>query len=359
VSPIRREPRTGRASIARRLAAIVPDSGPAGPDPGLRVPADSGCVPPAPGTRLPPDSGCVPPGPGTRVPPESGCVPPSATARLPEDSGRVSPRPGGRPRSRARRALSAAALGLLVIIALSGCTNNEFTRLGWPDPITKQGKVMLTLWQGSWIAAFAVGAVVWGLIIWACIFHRKRSDELPPQVRYNLPIEIMYTVVPFIMIAVLFYFTARDENYVNAQSSRPAVKIDVTGFQWSWEFSYPQYKVPGSAAGQVTLTGRPYPGPLPLLVMPANETVKFTLNSLDVVHSFWIPEFVFKRDVIPNHTNSFQVTATKTGTFIGHCTELCGVYHSLMLFRVQVVTPQQFRSFMAAKQAQQKAGGVQ
>jgi cytochrome c oxidase subunit 2 len=344
VSPIRREPRTGRASIARRLAAIVPDSGPAGPDPGLRVPADSGCVPPAPGTGLPPDS---------------GCVPPSATARLPEDSGRVSPRPGGRPRSRARRALSAAALGLLVIIALSGCTNNEFTRLGWPDPITKQGKVMLTLWQGSWIAAFAVGAVVWGLIIWACIFHRKRSDELPPQVRYNLPIEIMYTVVPFIMIAVLFYFTARDENYVNVQSSRPAVKIDVTGFQWSWEFSYPQYKVPGSAAGQVTLTGRPYPGPLPLLVMPANETVKFTLNSLDVVHSFWIPEFVFKRDVIPNHTNSFQVTATKTGTFIGHCTELCGVYHSLMLFRVQVVTPQQFRSFMAAKQAQQKAGGVQ
>ena len=342
MSPIRREPRTGRASTARRLAAIVPDSGPAGPDPGLRVPADSGCVPPSPSTRLHPDSGCVPPG---------------ATARLPEDSGCVSPQ-SGRPRSRGRRALAAAAPGLLVI-ALSGCTSNQFTRLGWPDPITKQGKVMLTLWQGSWIAALAVGAVVWGLIIWACIFHRKRSDELPPQVRYNLPIEIMYTVVPFIMIAVLFYFTARDENYVDAESSHPDVTINVTGFQWSWEFSYPQYKVPGSAAGDVTLTGRPYPGPLPVLVMPANETVKFTLNSLDVVHSFWVPVFVFKRDVIPNHTNSFQVTATKTGTYFGHCTELCGVYHSLMLFKVQVVSPQQFRSFMAAKQVQQKAGGVQ
>jgi cytochrome c oxidase subunit II len=296
--------------------------------------------------------------PSTRVPPDSGCVPPGATARLPEDPGRASPSSGGRPRSRRRRVLSAAALSLLVTVSLSGC-NNQFTRLGWPNPITKQGKVMLTLWQGSWIAAWAVGAVVWGLIIWACIFHRKRSDELPPQVRYNLPIEIMYTVVPFIMIAVLFYFTARDENYVNAESSHPDVTINVTGFQWSWEFSYPQYKVPGSAAGDVTLTGRPYPGPLPVLVMPENETVKFTLNSLDVVHSFWVPEFLFKRDLIPNHTNSFQVTATKTGTYLGHCTELCGVYHSLMLFKVQVVTPQQFRAIMAAKQAQQKAGGVQ
>jgi cytochrome c oxidase subunit II len=300
----------------------------------------------------------VPPSATARLPEDSGCVPPSATARLPEDSGSVGPPPGSPRRSRRRRALSATALGLLVIV-LSGCTNNQFTRLGWPNPITKQGKVMLTLWQGSWIAALAVGAVVWGLIIWACIFHRKRSDDLPPQVRYNLPIEIMYTVVPFIMIAVLFYFTARDENYVNAESAHPDVTIDVTGFQWSWEFSYPQYKVPGSAAGEVTLTGRPYPGPLPVLVMPENETVKFVLNSLDVVHSFWVPEFVFKRDVIPNHTNSFQVTATKTGTYIGRCTELCGIYHSRMLFRLQVMTPQQFRAFMVAKQAQQKAGGVQ
>jgi cytochrome c oxidase subunit 2 len=342
VSPIRREPRTGRASIARRLAAIVPDPGPAGPDPGLRVPADSGCVPPAPGTGLPPDSGCVPAGAAREVA-ESGCS---------------SPPPAGRRRSPGRRALSAAALGLLVI-GLSGCSSNQFTRLGWPAPITNQGKVMLTLWQGSWIAALAVGAVVWGLILWACIFHRKRNDDLPPQVRYNLPIEILYTVVPFIMVAVLFYFTARDENYVDAESAHPDVTINVTGFQWSWEFAYPQFKVPGSAAGDVTLTGQAYPGPLPEMIMPENETVKFTLNSLDVVHSFWVKDFLFKRDVIPDHTNSFQVTATKTGTYIGRCTELCGIYHSLMLFKVKIVTPQQFRSIMAAKQAQQQAGGVQ
>jgi cytochrome c oxidase subunit 2 len=174
-----------------------------------------------------------------------------------------------------------------------------------------------------------------------------------------MPIEIVYTVIPFIMVAVLFYFTARDENYVDAVSSHPDVTINVTGFQWSWEFQYPQYKVPRSAAGMVTLTGQPYPGPLPTLVMPENETVKFTLNSLDVVHSFWVPAFLFKRDVIPDHTNYFQVTATKTGTYIGRCTELCGVYHSDMLFNVKVVTPSQFQTYMQQQQAKQLAGGSQ
>jgi cytochrome c oxidase subunit 2 len=262
--------------------------------------------------------------------------------------------------SRRRRAAYAAG-SVLLVIALSGCTNNLFTRLGEPNPVTKQGVVILHLWQGSWIAALAVGVVVWGMILWACIFHRKKagSDELPPQVRYNMPIEIVYTVVPFILVAVLFYFTARDENTVDAVSSHPDVTINVTGFQWSWEFQYPQYKVPGSSAGMVSMTGQPYPGPLPTLVIPEHESVKFTLNSTDVVHSFWVPVFLFKRDVIPNHTNYFQITPTRTGTFIGRCTELCGIYHSLMLFKVKIVTPDQFKTFMAQKVAQQKAGGVQ
>jgi cytochrome c oxidase subunit 2 len=254
--------------------------------------------------------------------------------------------------------VSVAGLALLVVV-LSGCDQSPWMRLGWPRPATKQGSVMLTLWQGSWIAAILVGAVVWGMIVWACIFHRKRSEDLPPQVRYNLPIEMVYTVVPFIMVAVLFYFTARDENYVDASSSHPDVTVNVTGFQWSWEFAYPQYRVPGSAAGDVVETGQPYPGPLPVLTIPAHETVKFTLNSTDVVHSFWVPVFEFKRDVIPDHTNYFQVTATRTGWFIGRCTELCGIYHSDMLLKVHIVTPSQFSTYMAQQQAKQKAGGVQ
>ena len=106
-------------------------------------------------------------------------------------------------------------------MALPAARTITFTRLGFPDPITEQGKTVVTLWQGSWIAGLAVGALVWGMILWAVIFHRKRGDRLPPQARYNMPIEIMYTAVPFVLIAVLFYFTAKDENYLDACSAKP------------------------------------------------------------------------------------------------------------------------------------------
>jgi cytochrome c oxidase subunit II len=259
--------------------------------------------------------------------------------------------------------LPLAALLAVVIPGLAGCTSNAFTRLGMPVPVTKQGQVTVTLWQGSWIAAWAVGAVVWGLIIWAIIFHRKRSDQPPHQVRYNLPIEMLYTVVPFIMIGVLFYFTARDENYINKLPPNPNVVVNVVGYQWSWQFQYPQYTVPNSVARHVVINGEPWlPGQgsknLPLLVIPINRTVRFNLTSTDVIHAFWIVPFEFKRDVIPGHPNHFEVTPTKTGTFIGRCTELCGLYHSRMLFVVKIVTPAQFHQWITAQQlAQSKTAG--
>jgi len=260
-----------------------------------------------------------------------------------------------------------AALFAVLAVGTSGCTSNAFTRLGWPEPVTKQGQVALTLWQGSWVAAWAVGAVVWGMTVWAIIFHRKKrgSAPPPPQVRYNLPIEMLYTVVPFIMIGVLFFFTARDENYVNKMSARPDVTVSVTGFQWSWQFQYRDYPVPGSPTGVVTMNGEPWTpetgsSQLPLLVIPEHRTVRFNLYSTDVVHAFWIVPFEFKRDLIPGHPNHFEVTPTHTGTFIGHCTELCGLYHSRMLFRVKIVTPAQFSQWIHTQQiVQQRSGGAQ
>ena len=107
----------------------------------------------------------------------------------------------------------AAALAV-VLLALTGCTNDTFTRLGFPDPITTQGKSRSASGRARGSPGLG-GAVVWGLILWAVVFHRKRGDRLPPQVRYNMPIEILYTVVPFILIAVLFYYTAKDENNID------------------------------------------------------------------------------------------------------------------------------------------------
>ena len=260
--------------------------------------------------------------------------------------------PGARGKATRRRANAVRAGALAVmLLALTGCTNDTFTRIGFPDPITTQGKVILSLWQGSWIAGMLVGCVVWGMILWAVVFHRKRGDKLPPQVRYNMPIEILYTIVPFVLIAVLFYYTAKDENTINAMDAKHPVTVDVIGFQWSWEFDYPDYGVKENGY----MWGI---GPLPLLEIPVGEPVQFNLTSPDVVHAFWVPEFLFKRDVIPGHPNHFQITATQTGTFTGHCSELCGLYHSKMLFTLKVVTPTQFKAFIAAQKAlQQTASG--
>ncbi|HLK01342.1 MAG TPA: cytochrome c oxidase subunit II [Streptosporangiaceae bacterium] len=259
-------------------------------------------------------------------------------------------KPATQPANKGRRTLLRVAVPAAGVLSLTGCTNNSFTRLGFPDPVTQQGKTVVTLWQGSWIAGLAVGAVVWGLILWAVLFHRKRGDRLPPQVRYNMPIEIMYTAVPFVLIAVFFYFTAKDENYIDKLPKSPAVEVNVTAFQWSWAFGY---KIDGVDTG-VHTTGNPWGyGTLPLLEIPVGETVQFDLSSPDVVHAFWVPEFLFKRDVIPDHPNHFTINTTKTGTFVGHCSELCGVYHSRMLFVLKIVTPDQFRAYVAASPAQQ------
>jgi cytochrome c oxidase subunit II len=265
------------------------------------------------------------------------------------------------------RLASRVALLGVVLAGTAGCTSNAFTRLGMPDPVTKQGQITLTLWQGSWIAAWCVGAVVWGMIIWAIIFHRKRASALPApaQVRYNLPIEMLYTVVPFIMVGILFFFTARDENTIDSLAAHPNVVVNVTGYQWSWQFQYPGYQVPGSPTGDVTMNGEPWSpsygnSQLPVLVIPEHEVVRFNLVSTDVIHSFWIVPFNFKRDVIPGHPNHFEVTPTRIASGIGRCTELCGLYHSRMLFRWRIVTPAQFSSWIHAQQAlQTRSGGAQ
>jgi cytochrome c oxidase subunit II len=257
----------------------------------------------------------------------------------------------------------------VLVTLTAGCNATTVERLGLRNPLTTQAKLVVTLWQGSWIAALAVGAVVWGGILWAVVVYRKRSDKIPHQVRYNLPIEILYTVVPFIMVGVLFYFTARDENKITALSAHPDVIVNVTGFQWSWEFQYPQYPVRNSPAG-VTEIGYMWNGQLgkanntnelPLLEIPEHETVRFNLKSNDVVHSFWILPFDFKRDVLPDHPNHFQVTPTATlysgPDTIGRCSELCGLYHSRMLFRIKIVTPAQFKTWVTGQQTLQNASG--
>jgi cytochrome c oxidase subunit 2 len=196
---------------------------------------------------------------------------------------------------------------------------------------------MAHFWTGGWIAALVVGVMVWGLIIWAAIFHRRRGNEIPAQTKYNIPIEILYTIVPFIIVAVFFYFTARDQSEITKISpdSTKVHVIKVNGIRWSWQFTYE------NLGPETAVTGTP--GQPPVLYLPAGERVRFELTSSDVNHSFWIPAFMMKMDNLAGVTNRFEVTPTKEGTYPGRCAELCGRNHSLMLFTVKVVSPSEYQ----------------
>lgn len=258
-----------------------------------------------------------------------------------------------------RRIAGLTGIAAATVLLLSGCSG-ALSRGLLPKGVTENSKRVTDLWNGSWIAALAVGVLVWGLTIWCVVAYRRRKDdpEFPEQLRYNVPIEILYTVVPLFMIGVLFYFTARDEQALLSTSAKPDLVVNVVGKQWSWDFNYTTQQV-YEAGTQAELTGKAIPeNELPTLYLPVNERVEFVLTSRDVIHSFWVPAFLQKLDVIPGRVNRFQVVPTTEGTFAGKCAELCGSYHAAMLFQVKVVSQGDFDAHIAALRAAGQTGAL-
>lgn len=238
--------------------------------------------------------------------------------------------------------------GVALLVSLAGCSAKDAFAFGWPHGVSLQAHRMYNLWIGSTIAALCVGVFVWGLIFWCVVRYRKRGEKLPAQTRYNLPIELLYSVAPFFVIAVLFYYTAVTETYVNKESTHPDAQVNVVAFKWNWQFVYPKTKDP---KGQpVSTTGSS--DYIPVLVVPTHKKVRFTEHSKDVVHSFWVPDLLFKRDVLPSkdNINSFEVTIDKAGAYVGHCAELCGTYHSQMNFEMRAVSWTDYQQFLKDKQ---------
>jgi cytochrome c oxidase subunit 2 len=313
-------------------------------------------------------------------------------------------------RSRWTRSGRLALLVGALALVLTGCSAHDVERnlrFGWPTGVTRQGEKMRVLWTWSGVTALIVGVIVWGLIFWCCVRYRKRSDDLPRQTKYNLPLEIAYSIFPFLIIAGLFWRTVVVENYVDTLSANPDVVVQVDAFKWNWQFEYHgardaagglvQTVYPGrtdlanqagtaadkqsgsqgqvgcdeassnqsyscKAPGQPTSTANSplylstvgSDNEIPVLVIPVDKKVRFVEHSEDVIHSFWVPEFLFKRDVIPYGTtstardNQFEITPTSTGSFVGRCAELCGTYHSQMNFEVRVVAQDTFQKYLDA-----------
>ncbi len=288
-----------------------------------------------------------------------------------------------------------ATLGLLAV-TLSGCSWSEALGMGWPRGITPEGHANRELWVGSVIASLVVGVIVWGLMFWTTTFHRKKATQadLPRQFGYNMPLELVLTVLPFLIISVLFYFTVVVQEKMLHLDKNPEMTVDVTAFQWNWKFGYERInfhdgtftydgadvarknamvsKLEGKDAhgeervGPIrgrTVADRSWlnydkietlgtESEIPVLVVPTGKRIQFRLESADVVHNFWVPEFLFKRDVIPdaeanNSVNVFQIEQIdKPGAFVGRCAEFCGTYHSMMNFEVRAVAPNDFKAYM-------------
>lgn len=247
-------------------------------------------------------------------------------------------RSGQRADSRRRRSSLVAVLGLGV--AAASCS----TRGGVPEPATRQGQDVLDLWRIVLGAGIAVGLLVAGLILWSVVRYRRprgaSASDLPKQVREHLPIEVFYTVVPLLIVALLFGLTLRTQRRVTRLSPTPGLTVEVTGFQWGWRFRYP--------AQSVTVVGDA--NTPPTLVLPVGTTVRLRLVAADVIHSFFVPAFLVKKDMIPGVDNVLDVRPTEVGHFGGVCAEFCGLDHMRMTFAVEVVSPAAFEAFAAQQQ---------
>ncbi len=303
------------------------------------------------------------------------------------------------------------ALGGIVAaagLALSGCdvappeAVDRLLRMGWPEGITPEATAMGNFWVWVWVAAWIIGLIMWGLFLTAIFrWGAKRAakngkGEFPRQTQYNIPVELVLTTLPIVIVMVIFFFTVQTQQKVTALDKDPEVTVDVTAFQWNWKFGY------AAVDGSLMPNGQNYVGvneerqrladetqvnpngdnpihgkskrdmsylnyntvetlgtteEVPVLVLPSQTPIEFRLASGDVAHSFWIPEFLFKRDAYAHpeanqQQRAFQVEKIeKEGAFVGRCAEMCGTYHAMMNFELRVVTPEQFRDYMAFRTA--------
>lgn len=314
-------------------------------------------------------------------------------------------------RTRRLRVLALAVTFGALAVVLSGCSFTEALALGWPKGITPEAHLNRELWIGSVAASFVIGGIVYVMLFWTSVFHRKKATdtELPRQFGYNMPLELVLTVIPFLIISVLFYFTVVVQETMLAKEPNPEVVIDVTAFQWNWKFGYQkvaftdgtldydgvdnerkeamasvpepgegddhaegaEHEIRGALAGK-NPEDRTYlnfdkietlgsSNEIPILVLPKGKRIEFQIASADVIHGFWVPEFLFKRDVLPNpkennSDNIFQISEIlETGAFVGRCTEMCGTYHSMMNFEVRVVEPNDFKAYLEYREGRPDA----
>ncbi len=260
----------------------------------------------------------------------------------------------------ARRAGAVAALGALAVL-LSACTDFNLRTALPPDAATVQGQATRNLYDIVFVIGVAIFVLVEGLILFAVLRYRRRSgdDELPPQIHGNNRLEIIWTAIPIVIVLALFVLSWQTLNTVDAHTPTPPVRIGVVAYQWQWQFVYAPDGVawedcdaPANAGKCVTVFGTlPAGGDRtnwtpPTMHVPVNETVELQMHSIDVIHSFYVPAFLYQRDITPGRDQVIQFTADRIGTYRGQCTQFCGLYHQFMEFEVKVESKADYEAWL-------------
>ena len=264
-------------------------------------------------------------------------------------------------------------IGAVAAAILAGCTPSQLNGFlpGFEEtgqPATNRTEMVSALWVNSWIVLLAVGVITWALMLWAMVVYRRRKGQtgLPVQLRYNMPIEIFYTVVPLILVVGFFAFTARDQTILETQYEEPDVTVSAIGKQWAWDFEYADASGDEDDAvwsmgiqAQPDAAGNVDQDLLPTLYLPVDKTVRIDLSSRDVIHSFWVIDFLYKKDLYIGKDNAWSFTPTREGTYAGKCAELCGEYHSMMLFNVKVVSEAEYEAYLDTLRDKGQTGNIQ
>lgn len=229
--------------------------------------------------------------------------------------------------------LLAVAVVLVPLLLLSGCTGDP------QDTLTRDGIIserITNLIQPIFVIAIVVFFVVEGLLVFALIKFRRRKHqtELPKQIHGSNTLEIAWTIAPALLLGLIAIPTVRDIRFL-ADTPQDPLKIQVTAQQWWWAFQYP-------AEGIITAND---------LVIPVGRPVEVTLNSADVIHSFWVPKLAGKTDVVPNRNNKMWFNAKQPGRYSGQCAEFCALSHAKMKFEVVALAPDDYAAWVANQQA--------
>jgi cytochrome c oxidase subunit 2 len=232
-------------------------------------------------------------------------------------------------------------IATVAIVFLSGVGQALYP----PKPATTEAVQTSQLYDIVFAIAVAIFVAVEGLIVWSILRYRRRPTDvdLPPQTHGNNFVEVLWTLIPTVIVLYLFAISWNTLNTVDATTSDPDVRIHVLAGQFQWQFEYLD-----AQGHHLATQTRPY-GDGGGMAVPVGKKVFMTLDSGDVIHAWYVPRFLFKRDVIPGQTNHFEFTVNEDEagqTFHGQCAELCGTGHRVMLFSVVAMTQSDFDAWL-------------